>query len=208
VIQIAEGGISEISNLLIRMRELAVQAASDTIGQTERKFLDGEFQELLSEADRIANSTEFNHVSLLNGAASDYEVQIGTRNYPTIDRIQLFNGIHTDVTVAALGVNLTSVDSKISAQTSLGSLDNALQIVSSVRAQFGATQNRLQSIINNIMVSRENLAAATSRIRDADLAEETSELTKNQILFQSGISVLTQANTTMKSALNLLSNGG
>jgi len=205
VVQIAEGGLSEISNILIRMRELGVQAASDTIGQTERRYLNIEFQQLVSEIDRIANSTEFNNVPLLNGSAGTFDIQVGTGNDPTLDRIRLFDASSADVNVVALGINMASVADKMSAQHSLAALDDAIGIITSIRAQFGATQNRLQSIANNIQVSRENLSSASSRIRDADMAEESTELAKNQILLQSGISVLGQANSTIKSALSLLS---
>jgi flagellin len=162
----------------------------------------------MSEIDRIAGSTEYNRVPLLNGSSSTFEIQVGTRNNPAVDRIQLFDSSATDVTTVALGMNLTSVNDKTSAQNSLGALDNALMSVTSIRAEFGALQNRLQSVSNNIMQGRENLAAANSRIRDTDMAEETSELTKNQILMQSGVSVLGQANSTIKSALNLLGSPG
>src|SRR6478736_2684048 len=208
LVQVAESAMGEISNILIRMRELGVQAASDTIGPNERRFLDLEFQESLAEIDRIANSTEFNRVPLLNGSASTFEIQVGTRNNPTIDRIKLFDANSADVNIVALGLNLSTVADKSSAQNSLASIDSALQSVTSVRANFGAMQNRLQSIINNLQVSKENLSAANSRIRDTDMAEETTELTKNQILQQSGISVLGQANSSTKAALSLLGSGG
>jgi flagellin len=207
LVQVAESAMGEISNILIRMRELGVQAASDTIGPTERGFLDLEFKELTAEIDRIASSTEFNRVPLLNGSASTFEIQVGTRNNPMVDRIKLFDGNSADVNVVALGINLTTVADKNSAQNSLASIDGALQSVTSIRAEFGAMQNRLQSIINNLQVSKENLSAANSRIRDADIAEETTELTKNQILQQSGISVLGQANSSTKAALSLLGGG-
>lgn len=208
MIQVAESAMGEISNILIRLRELGVQAASDTIGPTERKFVDVEYQQLLEEIDRIANSTEYNGVPLLNGQAQTFEIQVGTRNNPIIDRVQIFGNSPADVNVVALGINLSSVIDKVSAQNSLAALDKALATVTSTRAEFGAIQNRLQSVINNISVSRENLAAANSRIRDADMAEEVTELTKNQILMQSGVSVLGQANSTIRSALNLLGGGG
>ncbi|MFZ9594659.1 MAG: flagellin [Bdellovibrionia bacterium] len=208
VVQIAEGALQEISNLLIRMRELGVQAASDTIGDSERKFLNIEFQQSLSEIDRIAGSTQFNQAPLLNGSQSQYEIQIGIGNNPVIDRIKLFEGNSNDVSAVSLGVNLTSVNDKISAQNSLEAIDGGLNTLTQLRAQLGAVQNRLQSIVNNIRISRENIVTATSRIRDTDIAEETTELTRNQILSQAGVSILTQANTTMKSALNLLGQGG
>ena len=208
VVQIAEGGLNEISNILIRMRELGVQAASDTVGQQERGFMNVEFQQLLSEIDRISNSTEFNRVSLLNGSASVFDIQVGTRNNPVVDRIRLFDSNAADTSVVALGINLTSVADKASAQNSLEAIDNALTTVTSTRASFGAMQNRLQSVISNTQISRENLAAANSRIRDADMAEEATELTKNNILMQSGVAVLSQANQTLRSALDLLGQGG
>lgn len=208
VVQIAEGGLSEISNILIRMRELGVQAASDTIGEHERKFVDIEYQQLMEEVDRIANTTQFNHVPLLNGSSNQFDVQVGLTNHPTLDRIRLFDSNVTDVNIVALGINLSSVAEKISAQNSLAALDHAIETVTSIRAQFGAMQNRLQSTINNILINKENLSAATSRIRDTDMAEEVSEMTKNQILMQSGISILTQSNSSVKSVLSLLGGQG
>lgn len=203
LVQIAEGALSEVSNILIRLRELAVQAASDTIGPTERKFLNVEFEQLTSEVDRIANSTEFNRVPLLNGTGAVFDIQIGTRNDPISDRLT-FDASSADVNVAALGLNLASVADKISAQNSLSSIDQAIVSVSGIRADFGALQNRLQSTINNIQVSIENLSAANSRVRDTDVASETAELTKNQILMQAGTSVLAQANSSTKTALTLI----
>lgn len=203
LVQIAEGALGEVSNILIRLRELSVQAASDTIGGTERKFLNVEFEQLTSEIDRIANSTEFNRVPLLNGTGSVFDIQIGTRNDPISDRLT-FDASSADVNVAALGLNLASVADKISAQNSLSSIDGAIISVSGIRADFGALQNRLQSTINNIAVSVENLSAANSRVRDTDVAAETAELTRNNILMSAGTAVLSQANASTKSALGLI----
>ena len=203
LVQIAEGGLQEISNILIRLRELAVQAASDTIGGTERKFLNVEFEQLTSEIDRIATSTEFNRVPLLNGTGAVFDIQIGTRNDPVSDRLT-FDASSADVNVAALGLNLASVADKISAQNSLSAIDQSIISVSAIRADFGALQNRLQSTINNIAVGVENLSSANSRVRDTDVASETAELTKNNILMQAGTSVLAQANQSTASALNLI----
>jgi flagellin len=204
LVQVAEGGLVEVSNILIRMRELGVQAASDTVGPKERKFLDNEFQQLAEEIDRIANSIEFNGNPLLNGSGSAFEVQIGTKNNPLVDRIKLFDPYSSNVNLVSLGINLSTVGDKTSAQNSLASIDDALNAVTSIRAGFGSMQNRLQSVINNLQVNKENMMSANSRIRDADLAEETSELTKSQILNQAGVSVLSQANSSIKSALGLL----
>lgn len=203
LVQIAEGGLNEVSNIMIRLRELAVQAASDTIGPTERKFLNVEFEQLTSEVDRIANSTEFNRVPLLNGTGAVFDIQIGTRNDPLSDRLT-FDASSADVNVAALGLNLASVADKISAQNSLSAIDQAIVSVSGIRADFGALQNRLQSTINNLQVSVENLSAANSRVRDTDIAKATAELTKNNILMQAGTSVLAQANQSTTSALTLI----
>src|SRR4051812_12430716 len=141
VVQIAEGALAEISNILVRMRELGVQASSDTIGSTERKFVDIEFQQLLQEVDRISNTTEFNHVPLLNGTATQFEIQVGTGNNPETDRIRLFDSSTTSVNTVSLGLNLANVSDKYNAQQSLGAIDSAMNSVIAIRAQFGATQN-------------------------------------------------------------------
>ncbi len=203
LVQIAEGGLAEVGNILIRLRELAVQAASDTIGPTERKFLNVEFEQLTQEIDRIANATEFNKVPLLNGTGAVFDIQIGTRNDPINDRLT-FDASSADVNVAALGLNLASVADKISAQNSLAAIDQSIVSVSAIRADFGAMQNRLQSTINNIAIGVENLSSANSRVRDTDVAEATSDLTKYNILMNAGTSVLAQANVTTKSAIGLI----
>lgn len=203
LVQVAEGGLNELSSIMIRLRELAVQAASDTVGPVERQFLNVEYDQLVSEIDRIADSTEFNGTPLLSGTGAILDFQIGTRNDPTLDRLS-FDASKADANAAALGINLTSVADKASAQNSLSSIDAAIVSVSAMRADFGAVQNRLQSTINNIQIAIENLSAANSRIRDVDVAEETAELTKNNILMQSGSSVLAQANQSAQTALSLL----
>jgi flagellin len=208
LVQVAEGAITEVSNMLVRLRELGVQAASDTVGQTERGFMNTEYQQLLQEMDRIANVTTYNGVPLLNGTASALEIQVGTGNNPNTDRVRIFENGGADINVVSLGLNLCNIQDKLSAQNSLDAVDKALNSVTEIRAQFGAQQNRLQSVINNISTSKENLSIANSRIRDTDIAEETSELTKNQILMQAGVSVLAQANQTSKAALGLLGQGG
>ncbi len=203
LVQVAEGGLNEISSIMIRLRELAVQAASDTIGPVERQFLNVEYDQLISEIDRIADGTEFNGTQLLAGTGSVLDFQVGTRNDPNIDRLS-FDASKADANSAALGVNLTSVADKASAQNSLSAIDTAIVSVSAMRADFGAIQNRLQSTIGNLAVSVENLSAANSRIRDVDVAEETAELTRNNILLNAGTSVLAQANQTANTALSLL----
>jgi len=203
LVQVAEGSMNEISTILIRLRELAVQAASDTIGPVERQFLNVEYDQLISEVDRIADSTEFNGTQLLAGVGSIMDFQVGIRNNPEIDRIS-FDSSKADANSAALGVNLTSVADKASAQNSLSAIDNAIMSVSAMRADFGALQNRLQTTVSNIANSVENMSAANSRIRDVDVAEETSEMTRQHILLQAGTGVLAQANQSANIALNLL----
>ena len=203
LIQVSEGGLNEVSNILIRLRELAIQASSDTIGDSERQFADREFQSLKQEVDRISNSTSFNGTPLLNGRSGMFEIQVGTHNNPILDRI-VYNGERSDSSVDALKLGGESVATKQGAQLSLTVIDDALNRISSIRADLGALQNRLQSTINNLAISDENLSSANSRIRDTDMAEEVSEMTKNNILTQSGIAVLQQANNANQSALKLL----
>lgn len=204
LVQVTEGGLNEISNMIIRLRELAIQAASDTIGDKERSFTDREFQALKSEIQRVSDSTNFNGNPLLNGKAGIFEIQVGVNNNPISDRI-VYNAENANVTLEALGMVGESVSTKVGAQTTLSTLDEALMRVNSVRADLGAMQNRLQSTINSLAISDENLSAANSRIRDADLAQEVSNMTKENILMQAGISVLGQANAQAQSALKLLS---
>ena len=187
----------------LRLRELAVQAASDTIGANERKFLNLEYDALLSEVDRISNSTEFNRVSLLNGSGGQIDVQVGTGNNPSIDRIT-FDASSTNVGTTALGLNLTNVLDKNSAQGALNFIDKAIQGVSAIRADFGAIQNRLQSTVNNAAISIENISAANSRIQDTDYAAETANLTKTQIMQQAATAMLAQANQMPNVILALL----
>ena len=203
LIQVSEGGLNEVSNILVRLRELAIQAASDTIGDTERQFADREYQSLKQEIDRIANVTSFNGTPLLNGKSGIFEIQVGTHNNPILDRI-IYNGERSDSSLDALKLGGESVATKQGAQLSLSVVDDALVKVNSIRADLGAMQNRLQSTINNLAISDENLSAANSRIRDTDFAEEVSEMTKQNILMQAGISVLGQANASNQSALKLL----
>lgn len=203
LVQVAEGAMNELSSILIRLRELGVQGASDTIGPVERQFLNVEYDQLVSEIDRIADATEFNGTQLLAGVGSIMDFQVGIRNNPEIDRIS-FDSSKADANSAALGVNLTSVADKASAQNALSAIDQAIMSVSAMRADFGALQNRLQTTVSNINNSVENMAAANSRIRDVDVAEETSEMTRQHILLQAGTSVLAQANQSANIALGLL----
>lgn len=203
LVQVAEGSLNEVSNMLIRLRELGVQASSDTIGDTERKFLDVEYQQLKSEVQRITEATVYNGYELLNGTGGMIDIQVGVNNDPFRDRIS-FNSGAANASIAALGLTAESVGSKEGAQLSLDVIDQALTSVNAIRANFGALQNRLVSTSNNLLIADENLSAANSRIRDTDVAAETSEMTRNNILLQAGISVLGQANQSQQLALKLL----
>lgn len=203
LIQTAEGGLNEVSSIIIRLRELAVQSANDTLGTTERKFSDIEFQNLKEEIDRIARSAEFNGIKLLDGTGGRLEFQVGIKNDPILDRLT-YDGTGSDATLASLGLSAETIASKEGAQATLKKLDDALVQVNGVRANMGALQNRLTSTVNNLGVSDENLSAANSRIRDVDVADETAQMTKNNILVQAGASVLSQANQAPNVALKLL----
>lgn len=203
MIQTAEGGMNEISNILVRFRELSIQASSDTVTDTERGFIDKEVQQLRQEVDRISNSTEFNGHKLLNGEGGSMDIQVGLNNNPDQDRFT-FDAEKTNTTTDRLGLSGISVASKGDAQENLDKIDNAIKMLSGNRAELGALQNRLQSTVNNLNVYDENLSAARSRIYDVDMASETAELTKQNILSQAGVSVLSQANQNSMSALKLL----
>lgn len=203
LIQTAEGGLNEISSIIIRLRELAIQAASDTVGSTERGFSNIEYQQLKEEIDRISRSANFNGIQLLDGTGGLLEFQIGTQNDPILDRLS-YDGTGSDATLASLGLAAESIDTKAGAQVSLKKLDDALVQVNGVRSKLGATQNRLGSITNNLSISDENMSAAKSRIRDVDVAAETADMARNNILTQAGVSVLSQANQAPNIALKLI----
>ncbi len=203
MIQTAEGGLSEIGNILIRMRELSVQAASDTVGDNERQFTDLEYQNLKQEIERISQVTEFNGKKLLNGEGDTYDFQIGINNDDFQDRIK-FDTQMLNSGIDNLGVAELSVSSKEDSQSALASLDTAIQNVSGQRAELGAKQNRLTSTVQNLQVSNENLNAANSRIRDTDYAAETAQNAKLNILNAAGTSVLAQSNAQGQNALKLI----
>lgn len=205
-LQIGEGALAEVGNILVRLRELSMQAASDTVGDRERKMVSLEYEQLLNEIDRIAATTEFNGTSILSGAGGEISFQINTKNSPIGDRIS-FDTTKTDVRSDSLGVRATNVEFKENAQQSLGVIDEAIKHISDVRADFGAIQSRLNATVQNISTSIENLSASNSRIRDADIAEESSEFAKRNIMMQAGTSVLVQANQQPGLALSLLNKG-
>jgi flagellin len=203
MVQVAEGSLNEVSNMIVRLRELSIQASSDTLGDTERKFIDVEYQQLKSEIQRIAENTSFNGYELLNGSAGVMDIQVGTQNDPFEDRIS-FNASAANTTLEALGILSENVASKFTAQKSINAIDDALVSVNAIRANFGAMQNRLASTTNNLSVTEENFSAANSRVRDTDIAAESSELVRNSILQQAAVSILSQANNSQQLALKLL----
>lgn len=203
MIQTAEGGLEEASNILVRLRELSIQAASDTVGDQERGFSDLEYQQLTQELDRIAQSTEFNGTKLLTGEGDQKDFQIGSGNDDFADRISYSPG-DTNATLDALGLDSTGVASKEDAQSNLEAIDGAINTINGSRANLGAVQNRLQSTISNLDVKVENLSAANSRIRDTDYADATAKLASEGIIEQASTAVLAQANNSQQGALRLI----
>ena len=202
-VQVAEGGMSEVSSMINRLREIGVQAASDTIGQPERVYIDREAQQLKLEIDRIAQGTNYNGMNLLNGSGNKLDFQVGIKNNDFLDRIS-YDPSKTDVTLKSLGIEGLDLTDKKNAQESLGQLDKSLATISENRAFLGALQSRLGSTINNSEVSVENFSAARSRIRDADVAMESSELARSNIMLQAGVAVNAQANQSQAVALKLI----
>ncbi|QDU70013.1 flagellin [Engelhardtia mirabilis] len=196
--QTAEGSLNEVSANLIRMRELAVQAANGTLTAEDRDILDVEFQALDDEIDRIATETEFNGIALLDGSTATTSIQVGLDSGDTIDVD------NQDARSATLGIDSLDVDSAANASTALAALDTAINSVNTSRGALGAVQNRLSSSYRSIQTSRESLSAAESRIRDVDVAMETADLTRNSILQQASVSVLAQANQQPQLALSLI----
>lgn len=201
--QVAEGGLTEISNIMVRLRELAIQAASDTVGDKERGYINTEAQSLMQEVDRIANVTTFNGTPLLNGKNSDLEIQVGIRNDKS-DRL-MFAASENDVRASNLGISGLDYRSIGGARDAIDRIDEASGKVFESRARLGAMQNRLQATANNLGVAKENLSNARSRIADTDIALETSALVRGNILQSAGIAVLSQANQSPMQALRLLS---
>lgn len=221
LIQVAEAGMNEVSNILIRLRELSTQSASDTIGNRERSFANKEYMELVDEIDRIGNVTEFNGIRLLRGGneAGDLEkltlhVGQGDGTLPNHDTIDLNLGKLKIISEGTFGLSKESGigptelgDDSFTRETAaekLTVLDSALNMVNNMRAELGAKQSRLNSTINNLSIAEENMSASRSRIRDVDFASETAKYTQNRILQQGGASVLSQANALPELAMTLL----
>ena len=205
LVQIAEGGMQTVQNILQRMRELAVQAASDTNVTNDRAALNLEVEQLVKEIDQIANTTEFNEMKLLNGTgefgkATGGKIQAGANANQTME-ITI-----ASMSASKLGVDATKVDisTQSKATSALSAITTALDGVSTARATLGAYQNRLEHKIKNLDSAAENMSAAESRIRDADMAKMMTEFTKNNILFQASTAMLAQANSLPQNVLQLL----
>jgi len=204
LVQTAEGGLNEIGNIVTRLRELGIQAASDTVGDTERGFINKEVTQLSSEIQRIASTTKWGNTKLLDGTTPQYDFQVGLHNVGEEDRIS-FDASKNVATLDSLGLAGLDYTSKEGAQNSLGLLDDAQTMVNGYRANLGALQNRLTSTVDNLAVYEENMSAANSRIRDTDVAQASSEMTRNNILLQAGTATLAQANQSTQLALKLIS---
>ena len=202
LISVAEGGTSEVSNIVKRMRELAVQSASETLDDDERAYIQDEYVQLAEEIDRIASVTEFNGVSLLEGTNTQIGVQVGISDSAS-DSINITLG---DLRSTVLGVDTGSIDLSTStgATSALTTLDTALDTLSSYRSDYGAMANRLDSALSNLETFTENISSAQSQIRDADFAYETAEMSKLQVMQQAGLSILAQANGLNEGVLALL----
>lgn len=201
LVQVSEGGLSEINNILIRLRELGVQAASDNIGDVERQFLNQEATQLTQEADRIAKTTRFGNRTLLDGSGEKLEFHVGA--FAGEENIIRYS-ITADATGGKLGYDGITVGTKDDARDTLSKVDTALVQIGKMRADFGAVQSRLNATVSNLDIQYENLSAANSRLRDADIAYESSEAASAAVLQQASIGVLAQANQVPQMALKLL----
>lgn len=203
MVQTAEGGLNEIGNIIVRMRELGIQASSDTVSNVERGFVDKEIQQLKSELQRISSVTTWGKTKLLDGTTPTFDFQVGIFNNESEDRIS-FDASTNVATLDALGLSGLDYTQKEGAQSALQALDVAQENVNGMRSNLGALQNRLLSTVNNLGVFEENMSAANSRVRDTDMANVSAELTRNNIMLQASTSALAQANTSNQVALNLI----
>lgn len=200
-IQISEGGLNEVTNIMIRLRELGIQAASDNIGDKERGFLQEETKQLVAEADRIAKTTQFGDKKLLDGSGGEMTFHVGAFSG---EENTISYSLDANATASELGIDGISVEDKSSARDSLAMVDAGLEKIGKLRANFGAVQSRLNATTSNLDIQYENLNAANSRIRDVDVAKETAEMASAQVLQQSAVSVLAQANQFPGMALKLI----
>lgn len=202
LVQTAEGGLNEVSNVVTRLRELGIQAASDTIGDRERGFIDKEVQQLKTEMNRIAHTTSWNSTVLLDGKTPNFDFQVGMS--ATENDVITFSASENAATLDALNMTDINFLSKEGARNALALLDEGQTRVNGMRANLGALQNRLTTTTDVLAVTEENLSAANSRIRDTDVAQASSEMARNNVLLQAGTATLSQANQTNQLALKLL----
>ena len=195
--------MNEIGNIVVRLRELGIQASSDTVGENERGFINKEVGQLKDEMQRIAQVTTWGKTKLLDGSTPTYDFQVGTHNNEFEDRIS-FKASENTATLDSLGLAGLDYQSKEGAQSALEMLDKAQDHVNGMRSNLGALQNRLTSTVSNLGVAEENMSAANSRIRDTDVAQATAEMTRNNILLQAATSTLSQANAKDQMALKLI----
>ncbi|MCA8948709.1 MAG: flagellin FliC [Planctomycetes bacterium] len=201
LVQTAEGALNEVSSILIRLRELAIQSSNGSVSNDDKNTLNEEFSSLVSEINRIGQSTEFNGIKLLDGTSSSVTFQVGFGTTTDIDTI----GVSLSAALSSsLSLQSLDIGSGGTTTTAITNIDSAINTISSLRGSLGAVQNRLGSTINNLSIQTENLQAAESRIRDVDVAYETAQLTRNSILQQASISILSQANAQPQGALQLL----
>jgi flagellin len=197
LVQVAEGGMQTIDDLLVRMKQLAEQAATGVYSPAQRTIMDNEFDELADEIERIAGSAKFNAISLLDSASGSVSVVFGgASDAITIDTV--------DMTKSGLGIDALNIGTADSAKAALSGLDSAINAANAARAAFGAKMNRLENVVSVVNVQAENLMAAESRISDVDVATEMAALTRNQVLAQAGVAMLAQANSIPNMALTLL----
>ena len=205
VIQTAEGGLNEVGNILVRLRELSVQSASDTLGNQERSFLDAEVQQLKVEMNRIADATNFNGTNLLNGESEAGVLAFQVGAFAGEANVISFDANATNIKTENVGVDGVTLATREDSLNSMQTIDDAIFRVNEMRANLGAVQNRLQSTVRSLKITDENMASAKSRIEDTDVALESSKLVQNQILQQASVATLGQANVAPRAALTLVS---
>jgi flagellin len=204
--QVADENLNQIAVTLIRLRELAIQASTDTVSEDQRSYIGLEYKQMLEAINKIATSAQYNGIKLLVGEGDRLDFQINTNNTAGVDRISIDMN-QTDMTTNSLGIENSGVDNKPWALDSINRIDNAITNVIELRATLGSIQNRLMSTAENIASNLVSLSAANSRIRDTDIALESSELAKNNLILQSGTAILAQANQLPGQALTLLNKG-
>jgi len=202
LVQTAEGGLGEVTNIIVRLRELGIQSASDTIGDQERQLIQTEVLQLKSEVNRIAKATRWNSINLLDGSSPQFDFQVGI--YASEDDQITFDASKNVATLDALGLTDIDYTSKEGSKSAITKLESAQQSVNTMRANLGALQNRMTSTVDTLAITEENLAAANSRIRDTDVASSTSEMARNSVLLQAGTATLAQANQSTQLALKLI----